>query len=161
VVFSSVLSGIVALFPGIILVEHFGGKWVNISEVWVGAKMIRYRRSHNRKLCWLGIRGCYMDDSPGTVCESTSIRTPLEYGRGKWNCECRGEIRRYSQEHQWRRRLTGPLLTLRCESVGSKETNRDCPSNGEWSGQSSTWKSTSQAGFRIVGYRRVISVLPW
>jgi len=33
---SSVLSGIVALFPGIISVEHFGGKWVNISEVWVG-----------------------------------------------------------------------------------------------------------------------------
>ncbi len=45
----------------------------------------------------------------------------LESGRGEWNCECRGEIRRYSQEHQWRRRLTGPVLTLRCESVGSKQ----------------------------------------
>lgn len=40
------------------------------------AKMIRYRRSHNRKRCRLRIRGCYMDDSSGTVCESISIRTP-------------------------------------------------------------------------------------
>jgi len=45
----------------------------------------------------------------------------LEYGRGKWNSECRSEIRRYSEEHQWRRRLSGPILTLRCESVGSKQ----------------------------------------
>ena len=27
----------------------------------------------------------------------------------------------YSEEHQWRRRLTGQVLTLRCESVGSKQ----------------------------------------
>ena len=45
----------------------------------------------------------------------------LEVERGKWNSECRGEIRRYSEEHQWRRRLTGSILTLRCESVGSKQ----------------------------------------
>ncbi len=45
----------------------------------------------------------------------------LEFVRGKWNSECRGEIRRYSEEHQWRRRLTGTILTLRCESVGSKQ----------------------------------------
>ncbi len=45
----------------------------------------------------------------------------LESGRGEWNSECRGEICRYSEEHQWRRRLTGPVLALRCESVGSKQ----------------------------------------
>ncbi len=55
--------------------------------------------------------------NPGTAFDTGS----LEYGRGEWNSECRGEIRRYSEEHQWRRRLTGPLLTLRCESVGSKQ----------------------------------------
>ena len=44
----------------------------------------------------------------------------LEYGRGKWNFLCSGGMRRYKKEHQWRRRLAGPLLTLRIESVGSK-----------------------------------------
>src|SRR6202042_2143437 len=43
----------------------------------------------------------------------------LEFGRGEWNSQCRGEIRRYWEEHQWRRRLSGPILTLRRESVGS------------------------------------------
>ncbi len=52
----------------------------------------------------------------------TAFKTPgLEFERGEWNSECRGEIRRYSEEHQWRRRLTGSILTLRCESVGSKQ----------------------------------------
>ena len=44
----------------------------------------------------------------------------LESGRGKWNLRCSGEMRRYRKEHQWRRRLSGPLLTLRRESQGSK-----------------------------------------
>lgn len=30
-------------------------------------------------------------------------------------------MRRYRKEHQWRRRLPGLILTLRCESVGSKK----------------------------------------
>ena len=30
----------------------------------------------------------------------------LEYCRGKWNFMCRGKIRKYMKEHQWRRRLT-------------------------------------------------------
>ena len=34
---------------------------------------------------------------------------------------CSGEMRRYRKEHQWRRRHPGPILTLRCESVGSKQ----------------------------------------
>ncbi len=44
----------------------------------------------------------------------------LEYRRGRWNSKCSGEMRRYLEEHQWRRRSTGLLLTLRHESVGSK-----------------------------------------
>ncbi len=31
----------------------------------------------------------------------------LEYRRGKWNSTCSGEMRRYVEEHQWRRRLSG------------------------------------------------------
>ncbi len=53
----------------------------------------------------------------GTASKTSS----LDSSRGKWNCECRGEIRRYSQEHQWRRRLAGLVVTLRRESVGSKQ----------------------------------------
>ncbi len=45
----------------------------------------------------------------------------LECGRGSWNSQFRGEIRRYWEEHRWRRRRPGPLLTLRRESVGSKQ----------------------------------------
>ena len=44
----------------------------------------------------------------------------LEYSRGKWNFMCSGKMRKYMEEHQWRRRLAGPSLTLRHESVGSK-----------------------------------------
>ena len=45
----------------------------------------------------------------------------LEYGRGGRNSRCSGEMRRYREEHQWRRRPSGPVLTLKCESVGSKQ----------------------------------------
>ena len=45
----------------------------------------------------------------------------LELGRGEWNFRCSGEMRRDLKEHQWRRRLPGPKLTLRYESVGSKQ----------------------------------------
>ena len=53
----------------------------------------------------------------GTAFETTS----LECSRGKRNFGCSGEMRRYPKEHQWRRRLTGLTLTLRYESVGSKQ----------------------------------------
>ena len=46
--------------------------------------------------------------------------TRLEYQRGKWNFKCSGEMRRYLKEHQRRRQLTGGLLTLKYESVGSE-----------------------------------------
>ena len=45
----------------------------------------------------------------------------LELGRGKRNSKCRGAIRRYLEEHQKRRQLTGTILTLRNESVGSEK----------------------------------------
>ena len=44
----------------------------------------------------------------------------LEYGRSEGNSMCSGEMRRYMEEHQWRRRFTSPKLTLSHESVGSK-----------------------------------------
>ena len=40
---------------------------------------------------------------PGVALETGS----LEYRRGKWNSTCSGEMRRYVEEHQWRRRLSG------------------------------------------------------
>ena len=45
----------------------------------------------------------------------------LESGRGKRNSVCRGAIRRYHEEYQKRRQLTGTILTLRDESVGSEK----------------------------------------
>ena len=44
----------------------------------------------------------------------------LEISRGKRNSRCSGEMRRYREEHQLRRRLSGLILTLRRESVGSE-----------------------------------------
>ncbi len=46
----------------------------------------------------------------------------IEFERGKWNCRCSGEMRRYRQEHQLQRLLSISILTLRNESMGS---NRD------------------------------------
>ena len=57
----------------------------------------------------------------GLTREVRLILDGLEFGRGEWNSQCRGEIRRYWEEHRWRRRLSGPVLTLRRESVGSKQ----------------------------------------
>ncbi len=45
----------------------------------------------------------------------------LECMRGKGNSRCKGEICRYREEHQRRRRLSGMQLTLRHESVGSEQ----------------------------------------
>ena len=44
----------------------------------------------------------------GLTPELRSKTGRLESGRGEWNSQCRGEIRRYWEEHQWRRRLSGP-----------------------------------------------------
>ena len=45
----------------------------------------------------------------------------LECRRGEWNSMCSGEMRRYMEEHRWRKRLSGLSLTLRLESVGSEQ----------------------------------------
>ena len=50
--------------------------------------------------------------NPGKAVETGG----LEYGRGRGNSQCSGEMRRDWEEHQWRRRSTGPVLTLRDES---------------------------------------------
>ena len=51
----------------------------------------------------------------------TALKTvQLEYERGKRNSMCSGKMRRYMEEHRWRRRLTSSILTLSHESVGSK-----------------------------------------
>ena len=54
-------------------------------------------------------------------------------------------------------------LNLSILISGGKETNKDSPSNGEWSGKSSSLKSLSQIYFvrRIVVYRGVVSVGAW
>ena len=44
----------------------------------------------------------------------------LEKQRGKQNSWCSGEMRRYQEEYQWRRRFAGCILTLKRESQGSK-----------------------------------------
>ena len=45
----------------------------------------------------------------------------LEFGRGRWNSRCSGGMRRYREEHRWRRQPAGPPLTLRRESWGSEQ----------------------------------------
>ena len=42
----------------------------------------------------------------------------LEGRRGKRNSRSSGGMRRYREEHQWRKRLARRILTLRYESVG-------------------------------------------
>ena len=44
----------------------------------------------------------------------------LEGRRGKRNSRSSGGMRRYREEHQWRKRLARRILTLRYESVGSE-----------------------------------------
>ena len=52
----------------------------------------------------------------------TALQTErLEYWRGKRNTKCSGGMRRYLVEHQERRQLAGQILTLKDESVGSKQ----------------------------------------
>ncbi len=48
------------------------------------------------------------------------IYEEVEADRGAWNSRWSGEMRRYLGERLWRKRSTGPVLTLRRESVGSE-----------------------------------------
>ena len=45
----------------------------------------------------------------------------LEASRGDWNDWWSGEMRRYQLERRRRKRVTGLVLTLRRESVGSEQ----------------------------------------
>ena len=45
----------------------------------------------------------------------------LGCGRGGWNSRCSGGMRRYREEHRWRRQSSGPPPTLRRESRGSEQ----------------------------------------
>ncbi len=60
-------------------------------------------------------------ETPGTNAGIAVGIAWLECRRGKRNAWCRGEVRRYQEENQGRRRLTGGQLTLRLEGVGSKQ----------------------------------------
>ena len=54
--------------------------------------------------------------------EGTAIDTSdLECSGGGRNVSCSGEILRYDTEHPLRRQLATLILTLRHESVGSKQ----------------------------------------
>ena len=59
--------------------------------------------------------------NPGAQPRAGSRTGRLECGRGERNSKCSGEMRRYLEEHRWRRQLSGPSLTLRRESWGSEQ----------------------------------------
>src|SRR5947199_9811568 len=79
--------------------------------------MLTHHFSKCAMACFYWLVGHSVSSTPDLL----SVMPIFYSGRGWWTGECRGELRIYSQEHQWRRRLTGPVLTLRCESVGSKQ----------------------------------------
>ena len=41
---------------------------------------------------------------PGFNLGTAFVTASLEYGRGGWNSACSSEVRRYAEEHRWRRR---------------------------------------------------------
>ena len=73
----------------------------------------------------IGRKGCVggplsLESKPAAQLSYALETGGLECRRGRWNSMCSGEMRRYMEEHQWRRRSPGLQLTLRHESVGSK-----------------------------------------
>ena len=61
------------------------------------------------------------ESNPGAQPPPAPGTSRLESGRGGWNTRCSGGMRRYRVEHRWRRRPSGPRLTLRRESWGSEQ----------------------------------------
>ena len=59
--------------------------------------------------------------NPGAQPRAGSRTGRLEFGRGRRNSRCSGGMRRYREEHRWRRQPAGPELTLRRESRGSEQ----------------------------------------
>ncbi len=45
----------------------------------------------------------------------------LDFGRGRRNSSCSGEMHRYDEEHRLRRQPTRPTMTLRHESAGIEQ----------------------------------------
>ena len=58
---------------------------------------------------------------PGAQPRDGPRTSGLERGRGGRNSRCSGGMRRYREEHRWRRQPSGPTLTLRRESWGSEQ----------------------------------------
>ena len=56
------------------------------------------------------------ESNPGAQPPHAPDTGGLEFGRGRRNSKCSGGMRRYLEEHRWRRRPSGPQLTLRSES---------------------------------------------
>ena len=61
------------------------------------------------------------ESNPGAQPPPAPGTAGLESGRGRRNSRCSGGMRRYLEEHRWRRRPSGPRLTLRSESWGSEQ----------------------------------------
>ena len=61
--------------------------------------------------------GCEISELNSETAFDTAV---LEDWRGDWNLRCSSEMRRDRKEDQWRRRVSGQLLTLRHEGQGSK-----------------------------------------
>ena len=61
------------------------------------------------------------ESKPGAQPRPAPDTGGLESRRGGLNSECSGGMRRYSEEHRWRRRTSGRALTLRSESWGSEQ----------------------------------------
>ena len=72
------------------------------------------RKELRRRLVKRVVKSC------GSTIMNITRTAKLEDERGYWNSLCRSEIRRYREEHRWRRQITGSFLTLRHESVGSE-----------------------------------------
>ena len=54
--------------------------------------------------------------NPGAQPRAGSRTARLGFGRGGRNSRCSGGMRRYREEHRWRRQTSGPRQTLRRES---------------------------------------------
>ncbi len=71
------------------------------------------------KLAWGAHEG--KNELTGLNMGQESATGKLELGRGYWKDRCRRELQREREEKKWRRRISGKELTLRGESVGSKQ----------------------------------------
>ena len=61
------------------------------------------------------------ESKPGAQPRPAPDTGGLESRRGGRNSGCSGGMRRYPEEHRWRRRTSGRALTLRSESWGSEQ----------------------------------------